>query len=173
MAKANEYLIRKAKKGDGKRWVEMWNEGIKRKFFVYNGNNKLRTKKDIAKANKKYSSKSKNEFTFFAVDKKSGKIIGSCFSNQEKGRTRHRVEFGWMVHPDYSNKGIATSLVKRAIKEAKKRGIKRAEAEAAKENIASIKLAKRCGFKIEGTRKKGLLTDDGRYIDTYLFGQVL
>ena len=78
-----------------------------------------------------------------------------------------------MVHPDYTGKGIATALLKGVIQEARKRGIKRIEAEAALENKASVNLAKRCGFKIEGKRKKGLLTDNWRYIDTYLFGKIL
>ena len=167
-------IICKAKKGDGKDWADTWNEGIKRKFFIYNGTNTLRGKKDISKANKMYSNKSKHEFTFFARDKSNRKIVGSCGAyGKEKGRTRHRVELGWMVHPDYAGRGIATKLLKRVIKEAKKKGIKRIEAEAAVENIASVRLAKKCGFKVEGRKKMGLLIDDGRYVDTLIFGKIL
>jgi len=169
-----DIIIRKAKKGDGKGWAEMWNEGIKRKFYIYNGGNSLRTRKDIFKSNKKYNNQKGHEFTLFAIDRNNGKIVGSsnCFG-KEKGRTRHRVELGWMVHPDYSGKGIATRLVKEVILEAKKRGIKKIGAEAAIENVASVKLAKKCGFKIEGRLKKGILLDSGRYVDTYIFGLTL
>ncbi len=167
-------LIRKAKKGDGKDFVEYWNEGIRRKFFVYNGGNTIRPKKDILKYNRRYSSHSKNEFSFFAIDRTTGKIVGCCsFHGDERGRARHRVELGWTVHPDYARRGIATSLVNAVIKEAKKRGIKRLEAEAAIDNIPSVKLAKKFGFKIEGKRKSGLLLDNGKYADTYLFGILL
>lgn len=34
-------------------------------------------------------------------------------------------------------------------------------------------MALRCGFSIEGTKKKALLTDDGKYIDTYIVGKIL
>lgn len=59
-----------------------------------------------------------------------------------------------------------------ALEFAKKKGFKRAEAEMAIKNKSSWKLAKKCGFKIEGIKKKALLTDDGRYIDTYVVGKV-
>lgn len=169
-----EIIIRKAKKGDGKGWVKMWNEGIKRKFFLYNGGNSLKGKKDILKADKRYSTQNKNNFTFLAIEKETGIIVGACnaFGN-EKGRARHRAECGWMVHPDYSGNGIATELLKEVIKEAEKNGLKRLEAEAASINEASIRLAKRLRFKIEGKRRAGLLTDKGKYLDTYLFGKVL
>ena len=88
-------------------------------------------------------------------------------------RLRHRGELGWGVHPDYQGKGIATKMLTEALKFAKKKGFKRAEAEMAIENKASWKLALRCGFKIEGTKKKAMLTDDGRYIDTYIVGKIL
>ena len=169
-----EIIIRKAKKGDGKGWVKMWNEGIKRNFFIYNGTNRLRNKRDILKADKKYKRYSKNEITFVAIEKDSKKIVG--FSNargKDDGRTRHRLELGWALHPDYSRKGIATRLVNAIIEEARKRGIKRLEAEAAVENVASVKLAKKAGFKIEGRRKLGMIIDTGKYVDTYLFGMIL
>lgn len=50
---------------------------------------------------------------------------------------------------------------------------KLAEAEIAIKNVASWKMALRCGFNIEGTKKKALLTDDGKYIDTYIVGKIL
>ena len=59
------------------------------------------------------------------------------------------------------------------MKEAKRKGFRRIEAEAAVENAGSVKLAKKCGLKIEGRKKAGLLLDDGRYVDTYIFGKIL
>lgn len=167
-------IIRKARKGDGKGFCELWNEGLKRKFFVYNGGNIFRKVEDIKKADKRYTSQNKYSISFLAFDKETRKIVGgSSYSAKEKGRTRHRIELGWFVHLDYARKGIATRLVRAVLKEAKKNGFKRAEAEAAVVNIASVKLAKRCGFKIEGIRKAGLILDNGKYADTYLFGKLL
>jgi len=169
-----EITIRKAKPADAKGFVKLWNEGLKSKFFVYNGSNWKRGKKDESKAKKSYSSKNKSEGYFVAIDNKSKKLIGVCpFRGNEKGRTRHRVELGWAVHPAYAGKGIATRLLMTSLEEAKRRGFHRAEAEAAIENVASVKLAQKCGFSIEGIKKDGLLLDDGRYVDTYLFGKIL
>jgi len=78
-----------------------------------------------------------------------------------------------MVHPDYQGRGIATKLLKALLVEAKKKGLKRAEAECAVANVASWKLAKKCGFKIEGKKIKALITDDGKSIDTYIVGRLL
>ncbi|MFW6027126.1 MAG: GNAT family N-acetyltransferase, partial [Candidatus Woesearchaeota archaeon] len=106
--------------------------------------------------------------------KKINKVVGnSAYIFSKKGRLKHRVDFGWSVHPDYQGNGIATKLVNLALDDAKKKGFKRAEAEFAVENIASYKLVLKCGFEIEGTKKKAILTDDNRLIDTYIVGKML
>jgi len=78
-----------------------------------------------------------------------------------------------MVHHDYVGRGIATKLLGAVLKEAKNRGYKRVEAEIAVENVASIRLATRYGFQLEGRRKAGIVLDTGRYLDTYIFGRIL
>ena len=149
-------IIRKAKKGDAKGVVYNINEGLKTGFYKYTGNNHLRNKVKIKKMDKQYSQKNKHFCFVVAVDQETGKIVGSAaFNGREKGRLNHRVEFGWGVNSKYAKKGIATQLVLRLIEEAKKRGFKRVEAEACVENLSSIKLAKKTGFKIEGKRKFG------------------
>ncbi len=67
------------------------------------------------------------------------------------GRTRHKGDVGWMVHQDYIGVGIATMLLRAVLNEAKKKGFERAEAETV--NTASIRFAKRTGFKIGGRRR--------------------
>jgi len=169
-----EIIIRQVKKGDGRSIADFQNKGIKSGFYKYTGMNEPRTLKKIREWNKRYAKKQKNTFLFIAIDKKTGKTVGSCsFSASKSGRTRHRGDIGWVVDPDYKRKGIATKLLKAVLKEAKKRGFKRAEAEAAVKNISSIKLAAKCGLKIEGRKKAGLLLDNGTYVDTYIFGKAL
>jgi RimJ/RimL family protein N-acetyltransferase len=97
--------------------------------------------------------------------------VGLMF--RRTGRLRHRADVGWSVHPDYQKQGIGTKLLKHTLDFAKKKGLKRVEAEMAIKNKGSWKLALKLGFKIEGTKKKGLLTDDGKYIDTYFVGKLL
>lgn len=170
----NNILIRKAKFGDGRGWVDFWNEGIKRKSFTYTGNNNIRTKKDVLKANKRYKSDSKNNFTFLAIDKISDKIVGVCGAHgSEMGRLNHLVSLGWCVHPDYTGNGIGKLLVMRVINEAKKRKIKRVEAEIALKNMPSLKLAKSLGFKIEGKKKGGIMLDNGKLMDMLMVGKLI
>jgi RimJ/RimL family protein N-acetyltransferase len=166
--------VRKVKKGDGKGIAESFNEGIKRGFNAYTGSNKLFSRKKINKIEKDIKGKERNYCCYVAVDSKTGKIVGSAiFFGKKEGRLSHKVEFGWGVHPDYARKGIATKMVEALLKEAKRRGFKRAEAEAAVENKGSVNLAKKVGFKIEGKRKCGLKLDNGKCIDTLLFGKIL
>jgi putative acetyltransferase len=167
-------IIRKAKKGDGKGIAESFNEGLKRGFNAYTGNNQLMDRKKINKMEKQFKENSTHEFSYVAIDKDTGKIIGSAvLFGKNKGRVKHRAEVGWGVHPDYAGRGIATKMTSALIKEAKHLGFKRLEAEAAVKNIASVKLAKKLGFKIEGRKKCGLLLDNSKCVDTYMFGKIL
>ncbi len=162
---------RLAKVGDEKEVAELIREGIERKNWFYTSKNTVPDKKKILGMRDSYK-KGSNNISVLAFNNK--KVVGSVSASFKKtGRTRHRVEIGWGVHPDYQGQGIATNLVKILLDEVRKRGFKRVEAECAIENKASWKLAKKFGFKIEGRRKGGLLTDDGRQIDTYILGKVV
>lgn len=167
-------IIRKAKKEDVKGIAESFNYGLKRGFNKYTGSNQPFDKEKIEKIKKDLSKYNKHLCSYVAVNKETGKIIGSCnFKGKEKGRLRHRVDCGWGVHPDYAGKGIGTKLVKTLLNEAGKRGFRRIEAEVYVKNKGSIKLAKKLGFRIEGRKKYGLLLDNGKYTDTYIFGKIL
>lgn len=167
-------LIRKAKPGDEIGIAEMRKEGLKQKNWNYTGSNDIPDKKRLKKWRKSFSDKKAESFSFVAIDTNQNKIVGSINSSfKNHGRLRHRIDIGWGVHPSYQGKGIGTKLLKESLKFAKQKGFKRAEAEAAIENIASVKLAKKCGFKIDGKREKGLLLDNGKYVDTYTFGKIL
>jgi RimJ/RimL family protein N-acetyltransferase len=167
-------LIRKAKLGDEMGLAELVRIGIKTKNWIYTGTNSIPDKNKIEKIRKGLADKNSEIFSFIAIDKKNKKIVGSMISSfKRKGRVRHRIDMGWGVHPNYQGNGIGTRLLKESLSYAKKKGFKRAEAEMAIENKGSWKLALKNGFKIEGKKKKALLTDDGRYIDTYIVGRIL
>ncbi len=166
--------IRLAKKGDGKELIGLLNEGFRKGFGVYNNNNFVYGTKDVRERNKKLAERGKNNFSFVAVDIATNEIVGECsFSTEKRGRIRHRGEVGWVVHPDYARRGIATRLLRAVLGEAKRRGFKKAGAEMAAAKIPSVRLAKKFGFKIEGKRRAGLRLDSGKYVDTYVFGKIL
>ncbi len=164
--------IRKARLGDETEISQAIKEGVKRGTWKYTATIKY-TNKKLEELRKSLSPGS-NSKTFVAVDSKTGKIVGSLGYYFKKGsRLRHRIGLGWSVHPDFTGQGIGTKMLSHALEDAKKKGFKRAEAEVAIENAASLKIAQKCGFEIEGTKKKGLLNDEGRCIDTYIMGKIL
>jgi len=168
-----EIIIRKAKLGDEEGIAELTKEGLRRKNFLYTGNNQPFSKERIERMKEDLSSRNPNSYSFVAINSSNNQLVGSIiFSFMKRGRLRHRVDLGWGVHPDYQRRYIGSKLLKVALSYAKNKGFKRAEAEVSVENIASVKLAKNAGFKIEGRKRKALLTDDGRYIDTYVLGKV-
>ncbi|PIN94795.1 hypothetical protein COU61_00030 [Candidatus Pacearchaeota archaeon CG10_big_fil_rev_8_21_14_0_10_35_13] len=158
-----EYKTRYANKKDDKNLKDFWEEGKKKGFFKYNGDNKI--------LSESWNNKN-NSYMIIAINDKR-KIIGLCVViGREEGRMKHRVELGWLVHPDHARKGIATRMLKEVIRRIKKDKIKRAEAEIAIKNTASIKLVKKFGFIKESKREKGLTLDNGKYIDTYLYKKI-
>lgn len=168
-----EIIIRKAKKGDEIGIARMIRIALRRKAWPYIAMTKY-TQKKFEKLKRILYSKNENLIFFVAEDMCSKRIIGDAnYSFQKGSRIRHRVDVGWRVHPDYMNKGIGTRLLNAVLEDAKKKGYKKAEAEAAVENKASLRLSMKCGFRIEGRKKKGMLLDDGRMIDTYVLGKVL
>jgi RimJ/RimL family protein N-acetyltransferase len=165
--------IRKAKLGNEIGISQMVKAGLKKNTWLYTGTNKY-TKKKLENLRNSLSAKNSTSRHFIAVDSKTKKIVGSIsYEFRKVGRIRHRIDFGWGVHPDYTGQGIGTNLLNFALNDVKKKGFKRAEAEMAIKNIGSWKMALKCGFKIEGTKKKALLTDDNEYIDTYIVGKIL
>lgn len=164
--------IRLARKSDAKGFIDAWNRDFRAGHLPYTGTQR-RPGSDVERFRKRYADRKRNEFTFVAVDGKN-RVLGSCgFVARARGRTKHRGELGWVVRHEYVGRGIATRLVEAVLAEAKRRGFKRVEAEIAVENVASIRLARRFGFRLEGRRRAGIALDTGRYMDTYLFGRVL
>lgn len=89
------------------------------------------------------------------------------------GRSGHRGEAVWGVYPDYAKHGVGTKLLNAILAEARKKGFKRVEAEFAVANRASVRLATKCGFLVEGRRNADLILDNGTFADSYLFGKLL
>lgn len=114
---------------------------------------------------------SRKSYSFVA--EADGKIVGGLTFTPGNGRTRRRAAFGWSVDPGYWQQGIASRLLEKAIQKAKALKLKRFEAEIAASNKASIRLAGKFGFKREGTKRKAFLSDNGKYLDTYIYGRLL
>lgn len=166
-------LVRKATSGDGKAIIECLNDSCNEScnecVNKYACNNKF-FPQDAMFIDKKLSMN--NGATIVALDK--DKVVGiALFTVNKFSKTQHRAECGWFVRKSYMKQGIATKLVKELIKEAKKKGLKRLEAESAVGNEASLRLAEKLGFKKEGIKKKALMLDNGKLEDTFILGRIL
>jgi ribosomal-protein-alanine N-acetyltransferase len=87
-----------------------------------------------------------------------GKPIGAITIDQGKGRGIIRAELGYVLARNYWNKGITTKAVALAIENAfKELDILRIEAFVDPENMASIRVLEKVGFKKEGYLKNYLV----------------
>jgi L-amino acid N-acyltransferase YncA len=164
--------IRQAKSTDAESVVDCWNECFEKGHLKYTATQR-RSGDDVRRFRERFSARTKNEIHYIAVNERNA-VVGTCsFLARARGRTRHRGEMGWVIHHDHVGRGLATRLLRAVLKEAKRRGFKRAEAEIAVGNTASLRLAKKLGFRMEGRREAGLLLDTGRYMDTCIFGRIL
>ncbi|MCW4038076.1 MAG: GNAT family N-acetyltransferase, partial [Candidatus Bathyarchaeota archaeon] len=69
----------------------------------------------------------------------------------------HVASIGISVHPEYWGRGIATALIKAAIELARRKGLRRLEAETLSANTAMRYTVEKLGFTLECLRKKRVL----------------
>jgi putative acetyltransferase len=103
-----------------------------------------------------------------------GEVVGhiglQTFPNRPR---RHHVgDIGMMVRDDWQGKGIGTALMQAAIDLADKwLNLSRLELDVFFDNEPAIKLYKKFGFQVEGTRI-GYAFRDGQYVDTMMMARV-
>jgi putative acetyltransferase len=98
-----------------------------------------------------------------------GEVVGQIglqtFPNRP--RRRHAGEIGMMVRDDWQGKGIGTALMQAIVDLADKwLNLYRLELDVYTDNEPAIRLYKKFGFEIEGTRI-GEAFRDGQFVDTY------
>lgn len=73
-----------------------------------------------------------------------GKNLVGFMNETEK--TENSIEIGWVVHPDYQNRGFATQAATAAIELLFRRGYLEVTAGAFEENPASLRVMEKCGM---------------------------
>jgi len=104
------------------------------------------------------------------VDKAGKKRIVACATLQfflDSPAFKHKANFGIIVHDDYQNKGLGTSLTKHMLEIAKKMELRKVSLGVATENWKALHIYEKCGFKIEARLKEDGFAD-GRYYDNYI-----
>jgi putative acetyltransferase len=96
-----------------------------------------------------------------------GRIVGTASVTRYPGRRRHAGGIGMCVHDEFHGRGIGTALLGALIDTADNwLDLKRLELTVFVDNERAIRLYKRFGFAIEGTRRAEGFRD-GRYVDAY------
>ena len=73
------------------------------------------------------------------------KVPGGMFLNETE-KTENSIELGWVVHPNYHNRGFATQAAKLAIAFLFQKGYQEVTAGAFEENPASMRVMEKCGM---------------------------
>jgi len=85
-----------------------------------------------------------------------------------------RIEIGYFMVKDHTGKGFATEAAKATTGLAfEKLHVSRVEMEIKVDNLASIRVAEKCGFTLEGRLRNRERKKSGELIDTFLFGMLL
>jgi ribosomal-protein-alanine N-acetyltransferase len=113
-----------------------------------------------------------NDGIYFAIANKSdNKMIGAV-GLSSKYSHHNRIELSYDMAKEYWRKGIMTSAIGEVIKYGfEELKINRIEAFASINNIPSIKLLEKCGFKLEGRLRQHRF-HRGQYVDVYVFSRL-
>ncbi|MFX1394259.1 MAG: GNAT family N-acetyltransferase [Promethearchaeota archaeon] len=109
--------------------------------------------------------------TIYLIALHKHKVIGHISSLPRlEDLLEHIVNIGYLVHPDYRKKGVASILMENLIFSAKRTdGIKIMVAEVAADNKGSINLLKKYGFKEFGRLIKAFKKIDENFVDLLYF----
>lgn len=137
-------------------------------FMPFGPNTPKDTKKFIASAIKESKKKQRTVFEFAITLKENKALIGSCRITIAKMKTR-KAYIGYILHPDYWNKGYATEAAQELLKFGfKKLKMHRIFAQCRPENEASAKVMKKIGMQYEGHLRKHTFIK-GKWIDSLIF----
>ena len=110
---------------------------------------------------------------YLCIAVETGKIVG--FLQAERGkfnRVRHTAYVVVGILAEHRGKGIGTALFARLEQWAQENRVARLELTVECPNAAAKRLYEKCGFVVEGIRKKSMVVD-GRYVDEYAMAKLL
>ncbi len=167
------YKIRPAKAGDELLIKEMTKLAYSQKAWPYVGLFEYDKQKwlELKEQIKKPQNGARH---FLAIDDEKKELYGLfTYFFSPNTRVRHKIKYTWKIHPNHTREGVGSALLEFSLKDAKQRGFKKAIAEIVVQNIGSLKLALKFGFKVEGLNTKSFLNDNGKLEDAYLVAKDL
>lgn len=165
----NNIIFRNVKKSDTESLWNMMNQlDYETKFMMYEPGERT---KDLSRLQKNVDSVvDGNGLLLLALD--GSEIIG--FISAQIGnvrRTQHSAYVVVGIRKKYRNRGIGTEFFKRLNEWALEKKLIRLELTVFCTNEAAIKLYKKSGFEIEGTKRKSMYVD-GKYVDEYYMSRI-
>ena len=101
-----------------------------------------------------------------------GRLVGSADIVRGKGRRSHIGGIGMCVHDDFQGRGIGTRLLAALIDTADNwLDLKRLELTVYVDNEPAIRLYKKFGFAVEGTRRATAFRD-GAFVDDFMMARL-
>ncbi|KIL50905.1 GNAT family N-acetyltransferase [Jeotgalibacillus campisalis] len=111
--------------------------------------------------------------TIFVAEQEGGKLLGYLIViGGNARRTKHSVYLVIGISTQYQGLGIGTKLFKQLEEWATLHNIHRLELSVVTRNKAGLRLYKKMGFEIEGTKRHSLLID-GEFVDEYYMSKLL
>jgi RimJ/RimL family protein N-acetyltransferase len=101
-----------------------------------------------------------------------GRVAGATALELYSAERRHTGELGYWLGSDYWGRGIATAVCAGMTRHAFEHfGLIRVQAEVYGPNAASIRVLEKCGFQLEGVRRKAILKGE-TYLDATVYAKL-
>ena len=101
-----------------------------------------------------------------------GRIVANAGVNRLKGRRSHVGDIGMSVHDDFCGRGIGTAMLTTLVDVADNwLNLRRLELAVYIDNEPAIRLYRKFGFEVEGTRRSDAFRD-GRFVDSFAMARV-
>ena len=117
---------------------------------------------------------SSGRMVIFVVEM-AGQLVGQLGMYWRRTRNKklgHCMNLGLAVMKDYWGNGMGTALMNACEDWARMNQIVRLELEVVCKNESAVALYKKCGYDIEGTKRKSMMIED-EYVDEYLMAKIL
>jgi len=160
-------IIREIKTDDAKNLLDLIKEVESNADFMLMEDGERQTTPELQKKQFERFEKQDNSTVLVAEDK--DKLIGYIIAvGGTVKRTQHTAELVIGILSEYRGKGIGSKLFNNITNWAEKHNLSRLELTVVKDNLAGVKLYKKHGFEIEGTKKKSLIINDIAYDEYYM-----
>lgn len=146
--------------------------GLIEEDIQINYNRKVGYEEEAGWLRKKLEEVARSEALLLVAEQEDGKIVGAVDVRRGRFKEAHTGELGVSVDRDYRKRGLGTRMMRVALKEAKRLGIKLVWLQVFSTNIGAIRLYRRLGFRKEAYLKKRLL-HRGKYVDKLIMSRSL